>query len=190
MKKILLITLIFLTSCNNSIGNNNVSNGFAFPAYSDYNPWLATAVETKSKQENSIELKVSIGYNKTFIEKWFNHFVADCNTFFGIKRVIDFENDTYEHYDLLSLELKDFEDEEKYSFLVYAEKDSDDYLFRKFNFSFQDTFGISDLPDQGRIFYTFCLVDQNQNVLDKKIDCGISEGELFFTKKNETVFFK
>ena len=127
MKKLLFAVLIFLTSCNNLADNNNVSDGFDFSAYADFNPWLATAIEAKCKQEKSIELKVSIGYNKTFVEKWFNHFVTDCNTFFGIQRVIDFENGTYEHYDLLSLELKDFEDEEKYSFLVYAEKDSDDY---------------------------------------------------------------
>lgn len=162
-------------------GNNN----------SEPTPPLATAIKAKKTQETIANLTVYAGYIKGFIDKRNNN-VWGSNPGYGkfiLERVImDNKNNEISNH---IFQLNDFENEEKYSVRPVCIKEGTDAVyFRDFSFYFEDKFNFDEIStDQGNIFYRINLIDENNQIIGDRLNCGQSIVGLYFKKTNNQITF-
>lgn len=153
--------------------------------------WLATAIKAKKIQESIINLTAYAGYIEGFIDKW-NDNAWESNPGYGkfvLERVITDRRSTEISSQIF--QLNDFENENKYSVRSVCIKEGTDAVnFRDFSFHFEDEFNFDEIPiDQGYIFYCINLVDDNNQIIGNRLNCGQSIIGLYFKKVNNQITF-
>lgn len=189
----MLLFGLLLSAC--STGNNDsrfVESGFSISNESNEpTPWLATAIKSSSRQESIASFTVHAGYISGFIDKW-NDDAFESNPGYGkfaLQRIIKDKNEM--EISIYTYDLPDFYDENKYLVGVKSTDDgSDKIVSRDFTFKFEETIDFETISvEQGSIYYDICLVDDNNQVINDNLKCGISLGFLYFEKSGNQIIF-
>jgi hypothetical protein len=172
-----------LVSCNKTSGNKEDDIiEIGFKRHDDISPSLLTAVRTHSNQEKEFLLEVSLGYHPSFPKRFFNgEFGITSEDSIWVLRinVRDLKDNDIEIYDD---EIKNFEDEEKYS-ITWTSSNIN------YKYSYSKIINISDISiDEGYLLIGIDLIDNNTGEA-VPLNCGVWATMLFFNKQDDCIFF-
>lgn len=192
MKKIipflasLILSILGATGCStDKVDPKYVKSGFGVDL--ELNPCLSTAIKAEVKQEEKVNLTAYAGYCNGFVDTWNSFEIKPDYERIVLQRCIR----NQAGYDILNanFDLPDFFDESKY--LVTIRDDGNHWLTKEFAFKFEDSFSSNEMIiDKGYIFYTICLLDKNNQVVnDFDLFNAISTGGLYFEKIGKQLNF-
>lgn len=192
MKKIipflapLILSIFGATGCStDKVDPKYVKSGFGVDL--ELNPCLSTAIKAEVKQEEKVNLTAYAGYCNGFVDTWNSFEIKPHYERVVLQRCIR----NQAGYDILNVyfDLPDFFDENKY--LVTIRDEGNHWLTKEFAFKFEDSFFSNEMIiDKGYIFYTICLLDKNNQVInDFDLFNAISTGGLYFEKMGKQLNF-
>lgn len=192
MKKIipflvpLILSIFGATGCStDKVDHKYLKSSFEVDL--ELNPCLSTAIKAEVKQEEKVNLTAYAGYCNGFVDTWNSFEIKPDYEKVLLQRCIR----NQAGYDILNsyFDLPDFFNENKY--LVTIRDDGNDWLTKEFSFKFEDSFFSNEMIiDKGYIFYTICLLDENNQVVnDFGLFNAISTGGLYFEKIGKQLNF-
>lgn len=182
----LVLSIFGATGCSSDKAEPKyVISGFVVDF--ELSPCLSTAIIAEVKQEEKANLTAYAGYCNGFVDTWNSFETKPDYERIVLQRCI--RNQTGNDASNVYFDLPDFFDESKY--LVTTIDDGNAWLTKEFAFKFEDSIPLNEIIiDKGYIFYTICLLDKdNQVINDFGLFNAISTGGLYFEKIDNQITF-